>query len=200
MQRQQIQPYLFVFGMVLTMSACFNEPNYSNVPEIDFKGLFKYSLSAGTGVGKARRDSVVITIGFKDGDGNLGVDNPSEPVIASYFAKGGWGNYEIKAFRFKNKQFEEDTSQKVLKTLFFPELTKGKPKGAIEGTLDFNQTFQYGKVNYFLSNQISDSCSGPGPKREQCYRNGYDNTALPDPVTVVPSLISCLNQAISRSG
>lgn len=149
MRRQQIQPYLFVFGLVLTMSACFNEPNYSNTPEIDFKGLFKYSLSAGTGVGKSKRDSVVITIGFKDGDGNLGVDNPSEATIASYFARGGWGNYEIKAFRFKNKQFVEDTSQKVLKTLFFPELTKGKPKGAIEGTLDFNQTFQYGTVNYF---------------------------------------------------
>lgn len=149
MRRQQIQPYLFVFGLVLTMSACFNEPNYSNTPEVDFKGLFKYSLSAGTGVGKAKRDSVVITIGFKDGDGNLGVDNPPQSTIDSYFANGGWGNYQIKVLRLINKQFVEDTSQKVLKTLFFPDLTKGKPKGAIEGTLDFNQTFQYGTTNVF---------------------------------------------------
>lgn len=148
MRRQQIQPYLFVFGLVLMMSACFNEPNYSNTPEIDFKGLFKYSLSAGTGVGKPKRDSIVVTIGFKDGDGNLGVDNPTEATIASYSANGGWGNYEIKTFRLKNKQYVE-YPQPIYTTLFFPELTKGKPKGAIEGSLDFNQIFTYGTVNYF---------------------------------------------------
>ncbi len=75
-----------MFGLVLTMSACFNEPNYPDTPEIDFKGLFKYSLNAGTGVGKSKRDSVVITIGFKDGDGDLGVDNPTESTISSYSA------------------------------------------------------------------------------------------------------------------
>lgn len=148
MRRQQIQPYLFVIGIALTLTACFNEPNYSNTPAIEFKGLFKYPIAAGKGVGQSKRDSVVITIGFKDGDGNLGIDNPSEATISSYSANGGWGNYEIKAFRLINKQYVE-YKQPVLTTLFFPELTKGKPKGAIEGTLDFNQTFTYGTINLF---------------------------------------------------
>ncbi|MVM38379.1 hypothetical protein GO730_13660 [Spirosoma sp. HMF3257] len=148
MRRQQIQTYLFVFGIVLTVSACFTEPNYSNTPAIDFKGLFKYQIAAGGGVGQAKRDSIVITIGFKDGDGNLGVDNPTEATIASYSANGGWGNYEIKTFRLINNKYVESNLLNN-STLFFPELTKGKPKGAIEGTLDFNQTFTYGKVNYF---------------------------------------------------
>ncbi len=30
--------------------------------------------------------------------------------------------------------------------LVLPDLTKGKPKGAIEGTLDFAQLFQYGNT------------------------------------------------------
>ncbi|MVM31586.1 hypothetical protein GO755_16180 [Spirosoma sp. HMF4905] len=148
MRRQQIQTYLFVFGIVLTVSACFTEPNYSNTPVIDFKGLFKYQIAAGKGVGQSKRDSIVITIGFKDGDGNLGVDNPSEATIASYSANGGWGNYEIKTFRLVNKQYVQ-YDQLVLNTLFFPDLAKGKPKGAIEGTLDFNQTFPYGTTNVF---------------------------------------------------
>ncbi|QMW00491.1 hypothetical protein [Spirosoma foliorum] len=148
MRRQQIQTYLFVFGIVLTVSACFTEPNYSNTPAIDFKGLFKYSIAASSGVGQAKRDSIVITIGFKDGDGNLGVDNPSTATITSYTSNGGWGNYEIRTFRFINKQYVEYT-QTDLTSLFFPDLTKNKPKGPIEGTLDFNQTFTYGTSNVF---------------------------------------------------
>lgn len=148
MRRQQIQPYLFVIGLALTLTACFNEPNYSNTPSIDFKGLFKYPIAAGKGVGQSKRDSIVLTIGFKDGDGNIGNDNPSEATITSYTANGGWGSYEIKTFRLKNKQYEE-YPQLVLKSLFIPDLTKNKPKGAIEGTLDFNQLFTYGITNVF---------------------------------------------------
>lgn len=144
MRRQQIHPYLIVVGIGFLLTACFNEPNYSTTPEIDFKGLFKYTIEAGKGVGKSKRDSVVITIGFKDGDGNLGNDTPvPQADIDRYTASGGWGNYEIKTLRLVNKQYVEVPLQ-VNQTLIFPDLTKGKPKGAIEGTLDFNQTFQYG--------------------------------------------------------
>lgn len=144
MRRQLIQPYLFVIGVALTMSACFTEPNYSNTPEIEFRSVFKYPLEAGRGVGKGKRDSVVITIGFKDGDGNLGNNIPlAREDSIKYKQNGGWGNYEIKTYRLINRQFVEFVSPET-NTLFFPDLTKGKPKGAIEGTLDFNQTFQYG--------------------------------------------------------
>ncbi|GAB3541115.1 hypothetical protein GCM10027577_06130 [Spirosoma fluminis] len=144
MRRQLIQPYLFTLGVALTMSACFNEPNYSNTPEISFKSLFKYTLEAQRGVGRGKRDSVVLTVGFKDGDGNLGNSIPlAREDSIKYKQNGGWGNYEIKTFRLINRQFVEFVSPE-LQTLIFPDLTKGKPKGAIEGTLDFNQSFQYG--------------------------------------------------------
>lgn len=150
MQRQQIHPYLIVFGIAFALSSCFTEPNYSNTPEIDFKGIDRYELPAGTGVGKSKRDSVVITIGFKDGDGNLGDDSPSEAAILRYKANGNWGNYQIRTFRYINKKYEEfGSDSSVNATLFFPDLTKGKPKGAIEGTLDFNQIFPYGNSIVF---------------------------------------------------
>lgn len=133
-----------MLGMALALSACFNEPNYSDTPEIEFEEIYPYPLQAGTGVGKARRDSVVITVNFKDGDGNLGNDTPvPSGDSARYASNGGWGNYRLRTFRLINGKYEEIRLD-VTNTLFFPELTKGKPKGPIKGKLDFNTTFQYG--------------------------------------------------------
>ncbi|GAB3950200.1 hypothetical protein GCM10028805_27730 [Spirosoma harenae] len=149
MRRQQIHLYLLVVGIGLTLSACFNEPNYSNTPEIEFKGLFKYTLAPGKGVGAAKRDSIVLTVGFKDGDGNLGNDNPlAKADSLRYVSSGGWGNYEIRTFRLINKQYVE-YKLPINNFLLFPDLAKAKPKGPIEGTLDFNQKFIYGTVNTF---------------------------------------------------
>ncbi|UFH53825.1 hypothetical protein [Spirosoma sp. KNUC1025] len=144
MRRQQIQPYLLVLGIALALSSCFNEPNYSNTPEIEFKGISRYTIAAGKGVGQSKRDSIVITIGFKDGDGDLGNSlPPSKADSTLYASNGGWGNYQIKTFRYINKQYVE-LPLSVNTTLIFPDLAKDKPKGAIEGTLDFNQVYQYG--------------------------------------------------------
>ena len=143
-QRQQIQPYLVALGMALTLSACFNEPNYPDQPEIDFRAVDHYTIEATRGVGKTKRDSVVITIGFKDGDGNLGNNLPlTKGDSARYASNGGWGNYQIRTFRLINKQYVE-LKLSENSTLVFPNLTKDKPKQPIEGTLEFNQIFQYG--------------------------------------------------------
>lgn len=144
MRRQLIQPYILVVGIALTLSSCFNEPNYSNTPAIDYKGIFKYTIEAGKGVGKGKRDSVVITIGFKDGDGNIGNSIPLPKADSTQYASnGGWGSYRIRTFRLNNKVYEERILA-VNNALYIPDLTKGKPKGAIEGSLDFNQIYQYG--------------------------------------------------------
>lgn len=146
MRRQQIQPYLFALGMALSLPACFNEPDYSDKPELSFKDPtpYRYQLEAGRGVGKSKRDSVVISVFFKDGDGNLGNDIPvSKGDSDRYASNGGWGNYRIRPFRLVNGKYEE-VPQTVLKTLYFPDLRRGKPEGPIEGDLDFNTTYQYG--------------------------------------------------------
>ncbi len=144
MRRQLIQPYIFIVGIALALSSCFNEPNYSNTPAIEYKGIFRYPIEAGKGVGKGKRDSVVITLGFKDGDGNIGNSLPLPKADSlQYVSNGNWGSYRIRTFRFINNKFQEETF-KINQNLFIPDLTKGKPKGAIEGSLDFNQLFLYG--------------------------------------------------------
>ncbi|WP_461051348.1 hypothetical protein [Spirosoma arcticum] len=144
MQRQQIQPYLFALGMSLALSACFTEPNFPDKPEISFIEIPKYPLEAGRGVGKGKRDSVVISVNFKDGDGNLGNDIPvAKGDSTRYASNGGWGNYRIRTFRLVNGKYEEAPAT-VENFLLFPDLAKGKPKGPISGPLHYSVTFQYG--------------------------------------------------------
>lgn len=143
MRRQLIQPYLLVFGIALSLTGCFKEPDYSTTPAITYKGMFKYTLPPGTGVGQTKRDSVVITIGFTDGDGNLGSSSQADTSI--YFKNGGWGNYKITTLRLIDGKYQV-YSLNDNNTLIFPDLALGKPKGPIEGTLDFNQKFFYGTV------------------------------------------------------
>lgn len=144
MIRQQIQPYFLALGIALSLSACFNEPNYPDKPEISFVTNEHYTLEAGRGVGKGKRDSVVIRIFFKYGGGNLGNNIPvAKGDSARYASNGGWGNYRIRTLRLVSGKYEE-VPLNVNKTLYFPDLNKDKPKGPIEGDLDFNTTFQYG--------------------------------------------------------
>lgn len=143
MQRQLIHSVLLLAGVLLTVSACINEPNYSKTPAITYKQVQPpITLPAGTGVGQGKRDSVVITIGFQDGDGDLGEDTGDTNRIKALFAKETWGNYELRTFQYVNGKYTElilAANQK----LFFPRLTKDGQKGSIEGTLDFSQKFFY---------------------------------------------------------
>lgn len=142
MRRQVIQHSIFLLGLALTVTACFTEPNFSDTPEISFKQLSKYTLEAGKGVGQSRRDSVVVTIGFQDGNGDLGENVADTARINRLFRQETWGNYEIKAFQLVQGKFEA-LPLPVLSRLYFPRLTREGQKGAIEGTLDFSQIFPY---------------------------------------------------------
>ena len=143
MGRQLIQRMVLACGLGAMAAACYVEPDYSDTPEISVVGTpVKYTLEAGTGVGAARRDSVILTVRFQDGVGDLGEDNRDSSRIRTLFGKETWGNYELKTFYFLNGRFEEQNAS-VNQKLFFPRLTREGQKGAIEGTLFFSQTFPY---------------------------------------------------------
>lgn len=56
---------LLLFLLVSFSFACTKLPEYSNIPEIELESVSTYSVSEG-------QDSVVITVRFTDGDGNIG--------------------------------------------------------------------------------------------------------------------------------
>ena len=126
------------------LSSCFQEPTYSKIPQIKFKGFSRYALQAGSGVGQSRRDSVVITIGFTDGDGDLGNSLPVDSLeIARYRQAGGWGNYKIITLQLKNGQYQPVSTGENT-TLFFPRLSREGKTGPIEGDLELEQLYPYG--------------------------------------------------------
>ncbi|MBO0930799.1 hypothetical protein [Fibrella aquatilis] len=141
--RKQLIQGLVVLGVLGTAAtACFVEPNYSDTPEIRFLSVTKQTLEAGTGVGRPRRDSVIVTINFQDGTGDLGENTQDTTRQRVVFGKETWGNYEIKTFQLVSGKYEE-LPLAVLSKLYFPRLTREGQKGSIEGVLDFSQIFPY---------------------------------------------------------
>jgi hypothetical protein len=59
---------VMLFGISLGVTACFDPPEFPLTPEIDFEGIyFKESKTVGV------QDSLVLTLSFRDGDGDLGL-------------------------------------------------------------------------------------------------------------------------------
>ncbi len=56
------------------ITSCFDPPEYPNVPEIVFKSI-NYVEVPDPPTGEVTSDSLILTIRFKDGDGNLGLSS-----------------------------------------------------------------------------------------------------------------------------
>jgi hypothetical protein len=64
-----------VFFTAFLISACFNPPEYPDIPEIIFKNLKFISGKAAAGNQLATPDTLKLSIDFKDGDGNFGLSD-----------------------------------------------------------------------------------------------------------------------------
>jgi hypothetical protein len=122
----------------LGLSGCYKDPNFSNTPVISFKEIKKVTVT--DALGNPGVDSVIITIHFEDGDGNLGLTQAE--VNADPWK--GKNNFEVKSFVKQGTQFvpltdilnkEVDNSGN-----FFP-LNPSEKSGPIEGTLDYSIKF-----------------------------------------------------------
>ncbi|MDX5421000.1 MAG: hypothetical protein LPK07_09595 [Hymenobacteraceae bacterium] len=59
---------------MLVFSSCREEPNYPDEPSIEFRRVEQYHFEE-FGI---KRDSLILVIGFEDGDGNLGLSRTDE--------------------------------------------------------------------------------------------------------------------------
>ena len=128
------------FILLLTVSGCISEPDYPAAPVISFNQIRKVSLKAGTGVGQGARDSIIITLNFQDGDGDLGVNINDKNLSAILKAT---PNYEMKTlFKVKGIYKVIDLGDSYSKFFFQPLRTDGK-SGPIEGQLDYSTGYYY---------------------------------------------------------
>ncbi len=130
----------FLLTITLLASAttgCFTPPDYSPVPEIAFNSMDKFEVIEP--FSKAKQDSVIITIEFKDGDGDLG-ESPANRDDPRY---GEWGNYELKTLRRTTGNQYVEFPLPGNNKLFFPILKPDGKKGPIEGRLDYSHYFPH---------------------------------------------------------
>jgi hypothetical protein len=131
-------------GSSICLTSCFPEPDYSNIPEIEFVRITTRPLPG--------EDSVAITIFFRDGDGDLGLEpndlypnfgffmvdpvaNPNSDSIPNPF----FDNYFIRVFRRTGNTFEQVTFPD--NTSFngrFPRLNTLGTRSPIEGELTYS--------------------------------------------------------------
>lgn len=94
--------------LVFLLFSCWKEPNYPREPEIEFKAI--ESRTFFDEFNKTDKVEVKITLKFKDGDGNLGIDNgnPADSLAPFNFAEGKnkfHHNYFIETLVEENGKF-----------------------------------------------------------------------------------------------
>ncbi len=114
----------------LIFSSCYKEPSFGFVPAIEFNDISKdIRIDQYTG---AKKDSIILTVKFQDGDGDLGFDTEE---IGNIVDRTDF-NYVVRLFRKDKGTFIE---YKPLETLsgFFPKLKNDDKVGPIEGNLSY---------------------------------------------------------------
>ncbi len=107
--------------VLLGVAACGEIiPSFSNTPEISFKGFTRKALPDGS-------DSLIISIGFKDGDGNLG-SNTQGPV-----------NFFLTPYkRYQGQVIPVEFSEAAQSyNGILPTLKEDLKAGPIEGVIDY---------------------------------------------------------------
>ena len=107
MQRQLIQCGFLLASLTLLMTACWNEPDFDDTPAISFKAIDKLTLPASEDRRTPKRDSVILTIGFQDGTGDLGENTQDSTRLKTVFGNQTWGNYEIKTYYLVGSTYQE---------------------------------------------------------------------------------------------
>ncbi len=160
----------FVYVFLMLFFSCEKPPNFSIKPKIEFEKIINVSkLDPGTLV---TLDSIVISIRFKDGDGDLGVSQADisnlkyKRFMDSTFddSTKKWGNYKFNNFYYKTYRKQNgkyvylNTSSTSTENKFdkgvFQELIPYNEVGPIEGVLNFSTQpifstlFTARKINY----------------------------------------------------
>ena len=68
MKTKLFQGFLPLFIISVTTTSCFEPPEFSDEPEISFNSIEFVPV-------ETRRDSLILTFNFRDGDGDIGLDN-----------------------------------------------------------------------------------------------------------------------------
>ncbi|WP_375560055.1 hypothetical protein ACE193_20405 [Bernardetia sp. OM2101] len=133
----------FLFVGLFFLTGCFAEPDYPNTPQIEFVSLQNLASKSRTNV-----DSVVITLFFQDGDGDLGLTSTDTlPPFSDRNSDGTVNRFRHNFFADVERlnedgEFEPVTfaSQNFNLNSRFPVLNTLEKETALEGDLRYSLT------------------------------------------------------------
>ena len=143
--------FLLIALLSVSVFACVSEPEFSNVPEIGFNDIKVFTKSSEGLLSVSKVDSVVMSISFRDGDGDLGL---TEEDYNAYVKKTGDSirTFDVDIFISKNGKFiKSNPADKYGGQLKGGtratdqdfRFKKGSKPGPIEGTIDYSAKFEY---------------------------------------------------------
>jgi hypothetical protein len=135
---------LFLGLIVLAggLLSCLKEPEWSSVPSISFSQIQKITKTSNDGFGgKAKIDSVVMSISFRDGDGDLGITQTELKANPTKYKD--FRNFEVNVLLKKNGTFIPITFSPSLGGLMNFKFKADQKAGPIEGTVDYSTQFVY---------------------------------------------------------
>lgn len=128
---------LFIILSLFFWTSCEKVPTFSDTPEIEFEGLNREVIFDPLTLSGA--DSITIMLNFKDGDGDLGLNDgeANNGIYIDEFAK----NFHITFFRKENGEFKDITNNGLVALDFggvFERLAPTDDIAPIQGTLSHN--------------------------------------------------------------
>lgn len=133
---------LVIIVLSIGLLSCLKEPEWSTVPSISFEKIQKITKISNDGFGgKAKIDSVVMTIRFQDGDGDLGITQAD--IIADPAKYKDFRNFEVNVLLQKNGKFIPINFSPSLGGLMNFKFKADQKPGPIEGTVDYSTQFVY---------------------------------------------------------
>ncbi len=157
MRLRLIQDGLFFVALTAVLVGCYSEPDFSDTPTIQYIATSKETIEATPGIGNDKRDLVMIAIKFQDKSGDLGEDISTTDSVRRrvVFGSETWGNYKVQTFKYQNGKYTLQPPSEDQK-IWFPRLFKPNQKGALEGTLYFQESFIYSRssIRYPVKFQV----------------------------------------------
>jgi hypothetical protein len=130
------------------LSGCYNPPEFSSVPRIEYASIEKFPEIDPISGGKT--DKVVVTITFEDGDGDLGASAAELSDDAFKDRYGDSGSYELITVRKLPNGSLDERIYLEDKFKWIPILKTDGTKGAIKGKLDMNVFRRYGNSSVMV--------------------------------------------------
>ena len=133
---------LYISSICLLLFACTGEPDFSNIPEINFNNIRVLTVSSQGLLGVTKKDSVVMTVNFQDGDGDLGF-TPAELILLKKTTGDSLQTFVADIYVQRNGKFLRSNPKEKFGGNVPIRFKQGSKPGPIEGTIDYSATFEY---------------------------------------------------------